>query len=119
MVYLIEDDKYVRRAFELLLTSAGYEYQSYDSADTFLLHYSSGLKDVIILDLNLPGIHGCELITNLKDKNISVPIIVVTAASELVFKEQCIRNGVKAFMKKPVDSEALLDIIHSTLENTT
>jgi DNA-binding response OmpR family regulator len=102
---------------ELLLNSAGYEFKSFENADSFLAIFSKSTKDIIILDLNLPGTHGCELISILKNQHISVPIIVITAASELMDKDQNRENNVKAIMKKPVDSEVLLHIIYDTLKN--
>jgi FixJ family two-component response regulator len=116
MIYIIEDDKYVRRGFELLLTSAGYEFNSFTTGIEFFASFKPCKNDIIILDLGLEGMHGCEVIAKINEFNIKVPVIVVTASTEVTHREQCLKLGVIAFMRKPVDSEILLIHIHSALE---
>jgi len=111
MIYLIDDDKSIRRGFEMFLKSAGLDLVSYDNAEDFLTTVKLQPKDMLILDLHLPGMNGCELLDKLKEQGIHLPVIVVTAFDEAESREACKKYGVKAFMRKPVDSEALLDII--------
>lgn len=111
MVYLIDDDKSVRRGFELFLKSAGMDYKSFESADSFSTLVEPKIDDTIILDLNLPGTSGCEFLQILRSKKNNVPVIVVTAYDEPQSQNLCKELGVKAFLRKPVDGEALIDII--------
>lgn len=111
MVYLIDDDKSVRRGFELFLKSAGMDYKSFENADLFSSSVEPKVKDTIILDLNLPGTSGCEFLQILRNKKNDVPVIVVTAHDELQSRNLCMKLGVKAYLRKPVDGEALIDII--------
>ncbi len=111
MVYLIDDDKSVRRGFELFLKSAGIGYKSFESADSFTSTVDPQLTDTIILDLNLPGTSGCEFLQNLRSKKNDVPVIVVTAFDEPQSQKLCKELGVKAYLRKPVDGEALIDLI--------
>jgi len=112
MIYLIDDDKSVRRAFGLFFKSAGMDYISYESANDFLSGYLPGLKDTIVLDLNLPGMNGCDLLKKFIHEDIHVPVIVVTAFDDIASRECCREYGVKAYLRKPVDGEALIDIIN-------
>jgi FixJ family two-component response regulator len=111
MVYLIDDDESVRRAFTLFLNSANIDHQCFRNADDFLAVYEKGTKDILVLDLNLPGMNGIELLKKLKESEGLLTIIVVTANDEPINREFCRQNGVKAYLRKPVDAEALLDII--------
>ncbi len=111
MVYLIDDDKSVRRGFELFLKSAGMDYKSFESADSFSASVDPQVTDIIILDLNLPGTSGCEFLRILRSKNNDVPVIVVTAYDEPQSRTKCTELGVKAYLRKPVDGETLIDII--------
>jgi FixJ family two-component response regulator len=111
MVYLIDDDKSVRRSFGLFLKSAGMDYKSFESADLFSSSVDPKVNDTIILDLNLPGTSGCEFLQILRSKKNDVPVIVVTAFDEPQSRKLCSELGVKAFLRKPVDGEALMDII--------
>jgi FixJ family two-component response regulator len=111
MIYLIEDDKSVRRAFELFLKSAGMKYISYESAAEFLSGFKQGLDDTLVLDLNLPGMSGCDLLKKLDLDGVHIPVIVITASDDPNSREYCKQYGVKVYLRKPVDGEALIDII--------
>lgn len=111
MVYLIDDDKSVRRGFELFLKSAGMNYKSFESADSFASLVEPGVNDTIILDLNLPGKSGCEFLQILREKKNDVQVVVVTAFDEPQTRKRCKDLGVKAYLRKPVDGEALIDLI--------
>jgi FixJ family two-component response regulator len=111
MIYIIDDDKYVRRGFEILFKSAGFEYTSFSSAEEFLEVLHAVANDMIILDLHMRGMSGCELLEHLAKNNIYLPVIIVTAFDELASRE-CAKNyGAVAYLRKPVDSEALIDLI--------
>lgn len=112
MVYLIDDDESVRRAFTLFLNSANIDHQCFKSADDFLPVYRAGRKDILVLDLNLPGMSGIELLNRIKNPENLLTVIVVTANDENISREFCRHYGVKAYLRKPVDAEALLDIIN-------
>lgn len=111
MVYLIDDDKSVRRSFGLFLKSVGMDYKSFESADSFSSSVEPKVNDTIILDLNLPGTSGCEFLQNLRSKKNDVPVIIVTAFDEPQSQKLCKELGVKAYLRKPVDGEALIDLI--------
>jgi FixJ family two-component response regulator len=111
MISIIEDDLSVREGIEMLLNSAGIIYQSFESAEQFLQGFTPCQKDILVLDLNLPGINGCDLLEKLKPDGIKIQVIVTTAFDDPTSRELCKQYGVKAFLRKPVDGEALIDII--------
>ena len=111
MVYLIEDDKSIMRGFELFLRSADMEYKSFETATSFLDENSLQVNDILVLDMNLPGMMGHELLKSLHEMNIYVPTIVITANDDEDNRQVCREYGVKAYLRKPVDGEALIDII--------
>jgi FixJ family two-component response regulator len=111
MIYIIDDDKYVRRGFEILFKSAGLECTSFGSAEEFLEIPQAVEDDIIILDMHMPGMNGCELLKNLASHEKFFPVIVITAYDEPASRE-CAKNyGALAYLRKPVDSEALIDLI--------
>ena len=115
MIYLIDDDESVRRGFELFLKSAGYNYKSMESGVDFLAQFKPDSGDLIILDLSLPGMNGCDILKKFEEACIHIPVIVVTSLDDPGSRELCRQYGVKAFLRKPVDGEALLDIINYNL----
>jgi len=117
MVYIVDDDQHVRDGFTVLLKSAGYECSAFDSAEEFLKNYKKQARDLLILDMHLIGINGCTLLEKLEEEGLHLPVIVITAFDEPKYRECCREYGVLAFLRKPVDGEALLDIIKYNLES--
>jgi FixJ family two-component response regulator len=117
MIYLIDDDTSVRRACEMFLGSAGMEFASFGSASEFESTVTPGLEDIIVLDLHLPGISGIDFLKKLESEGTHIKVIVVTAFDDQPSREYCLQYGVKAFMRKPVDGEALMDLIKYNLSN--
>jgi FixJ family two-component response regulator len=112
MISIIEDDLSVRKAIEVLLKSAGMKYQSFDSVEQFISGFKPCREDVIILDLHLPGMSGCDFLKKINNDGLKIQIIVTTAFDDPVSRELCRQYGVKAFLRKPVDGEALIDLIN-------
>jgi FixJ family two-component response regulator len=117
MIYIVDDDPNVRDGFMMLLKSAGYKCNCFESAEEFLKGYKAGLKDLIILDMHLIGMNGCKLLEKMDKKGLHLPVIVITAFDEPKYRDSSREYGVLAFLRKPVDGEALLDIIKYNLEN--
>ena len=116
MVYIVDDDQNVRDGFTILLRSSGYECRCFASAEEFLKNYKKQARDLLILDMHLIGINGCTLLEKLEEKGLHLPVIVITAFDEPKYRNCCREYGVLAFLRKPVDGEALLDIIKYNLE---
>jgi len=116
MIYIVDDDPNVRDGFTMLFKSAGYECSCFESAEMFLKQYKARAKDLLILDMHLIGINGCTLLEKLDEKGMHLPVIVITAFDAPKYRECCREYGVLAFLRKPVDGEALLDIIKYNLE---
>jgi len=111
MIYIIDDDQHVLRGFGMLLMSAGYEFKTYSNAGDFLKECTPSISDLLILDYHLPGMNGCELLEYLKLRKIYVPTIIVTAFEDKHSRD-CAKNyGAIAYLRKPVDGEALIDLI--------
>ena len=116
MLYIVDADQNVRDGFMMLLRSAGYDCSAFESAEMFLKNYKAGARDLLILDMHLIGINGCTLLEKLDEKGMHLPVIVITAFDEPKYRDCCREYGVLAFLRKPVDGEALLDIIKYNLE---
>ena len=116
MIYIIDDDKSVRRSFEILFASAGLVSMSYACAKKFLDEYTQSGSDLLLLDIHMPEINGLELLRILKEKKINVPVIIITAYDEEESR-QCAKDyGIIDYLVKPVDSNALVDLINTSLK---
>ena len=116
MIHIIDDDKYVRRGFEILFRSAGFDCQSAVSAEAFIETLPAHEQDILILDMHLPGMNGCELLAFLSARQINLPVIVITAYDEPASRECAKKYGALAFLRKPVDGEALIDLIKYSMK---
>jgi FixJ family two-component response regulator len=111
MIHIIDDDIYVRQGFEILFKSAGFPSISYESAENFLKGQNNEDTDILLLDMHMPGMNGCELLDYLSGKEIFFPVIIITAYDEPASRECAKKYGALAYLRKPVDSEALIDLI--------
>ena len=97
----------------MLIDSIGLEAKIFSSAEEFL---DSGIladSTCLILDVQLPGMSGIELQAKLSDLGCQVPIIFITAHSNLMTRERALRAGAIQFLDKPFSSDALLSAIEA------
>jgi FixJ family two-component response regulator len=111
MISIIDDDKYVLRGFQILLKSSGLESSIFNSVEDFLGSWEPNDSDLLIADMHMPGMNGCNLLEFLKKKAYHPDVIIVTAYDEQVSRDCSLDYGVLAFLIKPVDSDLLLDVV--------
>jgi FixJ family two-component response regulator len=111
LVYVIDDDESMRRAFQLLFWSADFDVQAFRSGEEFL--ESAGLSEdsCIILDMRMPGMTGLELQKELASRKIRIPVVGVSAYDDAPTRDLARASGAVAFFRKPVDDRALIDAI--------
>jgi FixJ family two-component response regulator len=119
MIYIIDDDKSIRRAFELLLSSAGLECKSYMSARDFLDEYSRLEGDILILDIHMPDMDGCTLLKILRKQNVTIPVIVVTAYDEQESRKCAKDYGAIEYLLKPIDGDTIIELITNHINNSS
>jgi two-component system response regulator FixJ len=115
VVVVVDDDDSLRDAMARLLTAAGFESDSYDSAESLL---AVGLRPdaaCVVSDLKLPGMTGLELLASLEAQGSSVPVVLITAHDSAGMADVVRRQGAAAYMAKPFRGTALLGVIRSLL----
>lgn len=115
MITIVDDDPSVRKALGRLVLASGYEAALYDSAEAFL---SAGVIDqteCLVLDVHLPGMSGLELQAMLAKSHVNCPIIFITAFDAERPRQQAYDAGAISFLRKPLDSERLIEAIQSAL----
>ena len=111
MIFILDDDKYVLRGFQILLRSAGLESVVFDNVEEFIEKWDQDKNDILILDIHMPGLNGCDLLKFLQEINLHVPVILVTAYDEAESRAESLRYGVLAYLTKPVNDDLLLDLL--------
>lgn len=112
MIYIVDDDRSVRKSLELLLTSANFESKSFESAENFLMNFEKGDNDFLILDIHMPGMDGCGLLRELEEKTIQIPVLIITAYDEQHSRNCAKEYGAIGYLRKPIDGESLIDLIN-------
>ena len=116
MIFVIDDDQSVLRALLLLLRSAGFDARAFSSAVEFLAQPRVSENDCIILDLSMPGMNGFDLMNRLAAQGTNARIIIITAYDDTENRERAQKLKAAAFLTKPVDDQALIDVIKWTAQ---
>lgn len=111
MVYVIDDDESVCRAFARLLKSAGLDCETFSSPKEFLNLKRTEKDACILTDVQMPGLTGLDLTKELAAFGLRIPVIVVSASDDVLVREMAREMGAVAFFQKPVDDQALLDAV--------
>tara|TARA_Y100000590_G_C15707109_1_gene1009038 strand:+ start:1212 stop:2609 length:1398 start_codon:yes stop_codon:yes gene_type:complete len=110
-VWVIDDDQSIRWVIEKALVKNGYEVSCYEEANTPLKDILTNKPDVIISDIRMPGTSGIEMLDKIKKENPFMPIIIMTAFSDLESTVDSFQKGAYEYITKPFDIDNLLDIV--------
>jgi two-component system response regulator FixJ len=113
-VFLVDDDTDFRESMQWLLSSAGYEVISSSSATDFLETYR-GEQGCLLLDVRMPGINGLALQQILHERNIQLPIILISGHGDIPMAVNAIKAGALDFIEKPFDDRHLLNLVSKAL----
>ena len=114
-VFLIDDDPSVRDSLTLLLSLKGVRTQPFASAESFIETYRPEWHGCVLTDLRMPGMTGLELQSALRERQVEVPVVVLTAHGDVATARAALKNGAFDFLEKPVDDIMLLDVLHKAL----
>jgi FixJ family two-component response regulator len=117
-VAVIDDDESVRKALKRLLRAANLDADTYASGREFLDSLASRVPDCVVLDLHMPGMNGLDVQRQLAASVRRVPIVIITGHDEPQARAQCLAAGAAAYLRKPLDDEALLDAIERAASAT-
>jgi FixJ family two-component response regulator len=111
-VAVIDDDASVRKALKRLLCAAEMDADVFASGREFLDWLPSGRPDCLVLDLHMPGMNGLDVQRHLTEERLQVPVVVITGHDDPQTRAKCLSAGAAAYLRKPLDDEALLAAIY-------
>ncbi len=112
-IAVIDDDFRVLESLINLLASFGYKADSYESAEQFLESGGLAKTSCVITDIELGQMSGFGLLQHLKSSDCIVPVIMITGKPSERSEDFYLKNGAAGFFRKPVDGDALLELIGS------
>jgi FixJ family two-component response regulator len=115
LIAVIDDEESVRRAICRLLRSAGFDSETFPSGDEFIETFSQQQPDCIVLDLHMPKVDGFAVQAWLAKTGIRIPVVIITGRNTSEAHERAMKAGAVAYLRKPVDAEALLAAISVAL----
>ena len=113
-ILIIDDDPQIRRVMKVILSGERYEVVEARSGEAALLKFREFLPDLVLLDLNMPGMGGLETCRSLRE-SADVPIIIVTVRREESEKVELLDAGADDYITKPFGKRELLARIRAAL----
>jgi len=115
LVSIVDDDGSLRRSVRNLLTSVGFRVETFVSAEAFLGSIHRENTGCLVLDLQMPGMTGLDLLAHLAATDSRIPAIILTAHGDDETRRRTLQAGAIAFLGKPFNSNALLDAVRSAM----
>ncbi len=119
IVFIVDDDISVRESLETLIGFAGWQVETFVSAEEFLARPRTVVPSCLVLDVSLPDINGLELQKLIAPDRIDMPIIFVTGHGDIPMTVQAMKAGAVEFLTKPIDDDALLNAIGHAIERSS
>jgi sigma-54 specific flagellar transcriptional regulator A len=116
-VWVVDDDRSIRWVLEKALGSAGVDTQVFESADELIRRLEREQPDAIISDIRMPGTDGLELLRHLQQVNAEMPIIIMTAHSDLDSAVASYQGGAFEYLPKPFDVDEAVALVKRAIEH--
>ena len=116
VVFVVDDDLSVRESLELLIRFAGFQPQTFASAEEFLSCPRVFVPSCLVLDVTLPNLNGLDLQKRIATDRIDIPIIFITGHGDVPMTVRAMKAGAVEFLTKPYRDEVLLSAIQQAIE---
>jgi len=117
-VWIVDDDRSIRWVIEKALSREGIAFNSFSSAQEALEALSGGAPEVLVSDIRMPGLSGLELLQAVKQRHPAVPVIVMTAYSDLDSAVAAFQGGAYEYLPKPFDVDQAVELIRRALDES-
>jgi FixJ family two-component response regulator len=115
LISVVDDDQSVRESLPELLKELGFSAQVFSSAEEFLVSDAALHSSCLILDVAMPAMSGPELLRELRRRNLSIPVVFITARRDEVARSQMLDDGAVECLVKPFSDTALLQALNKAV----
>ena len=115
LISVVDDDESVRRTTTFLIESFGFRAAAFESAESFLKSVQLHDTSCLLVDVQMPGMNGLQLQSELASAGFGIPIIFITAYDDKESRGRAMQAGAVAFLSKPFNDEQLLQTVRSAL----
>ncbi len=117
-VWILDDDRSIRWVLEKSLSKTGLNTETFENGDDLLHRLAHELPDAIISDIRMPGINGLDLLSTIQEKHPELPIIIMTAHSDMDSAVSSYSRGAFEYLPKPFDIEEAVAMTRRALDHT-
>ena len=117
LIAVVDDEELVRKALGRLIRSAGYGVGTYASGVEFMQSLQRKPPDCVVLDLRMPMVSGFDIQAALMRSGSAVPVVIITGDGSTESRERRLRQGARAYLRKPVDDAMLIDAIQTAVQD--
>ena len=115
IVYVVDDDQSVISALNNLLSSVNYDVIPFSSPQEFLAYNINPTTCCLVLDINMPGADGFDVVKTLNARGYSIPTIFLTGFGTIPVTVKAMKTGAYEFLTKPVDPDRILEAVAEAL----
>ena len=116
IVFVVDDDESVRNSLRRLLMSVGLAVEVFPSAQAFLDSVRPDAPGCLVLDVQLPGLSGLDLQTELTSTDTALPIVFLTGHGDIPMSVKAMKAGAVEFLTKPFRERDLVDAIRNAID---
>jgi two-component system nitrogen regulation response regulator GlnG len=117
-VWIIDDDRSIRWVFEKALTRENIAFKTFPSAQEALVALDTETPQVVVSDIRMPGESGLELLQRAKTLHANLPVIIMTAYSDLESAVTAFQGGAYEYLPKPFDVDHAVELIRRAMEES-
>ncbi|HZM44226.1 MAG TPA: response regulator, partial [Burkholderiales bacterium] len=117
-VWIIDDDRSIRWVFEKALARENIAFKTFSSAQEALLELDTDTPQVVVSDIRMPGESGLELLQKAKEHHANLPVIIMTAYSDLESAVSAFQGGAYEYLPKPFDVDYAVELIRRAMEES-
>jgi two-component system nitrogen regulation response regulator GlnG len=117
-IWVIDDDRSIRWVLERALQQAGMSVKTFDNANTILELLNSEIPDAVITDIRMPGMDGLQLLDQIGDIHPNLPVIIMTAHSDLDSAVSAYQGGAFEYLPKPFDVDEAIELVNRAIQHS-
>ncbi len=115
-VWIVDDDQSIRWVLERALTRSGFDVRAFSSANECLRALENATPQVLVSDIRMPGESGIELLKKVKESHPKLPVIIMTAYSDLDSAVSALQGGAFEYLPKPFDVPNAIELIRRAVQ---
>ena len=116
VIWIVDDDKSIRWVLEKALSRAGMNVTTFESADLAQQALKQTQPEVLISDIRMPGMDGFTFLKNMQTEHPDIPVIIMTAHSDLDSTVSAYKSGAYEYLAKPFDINEVVDLARRACE---